>query len=431
MQNLPELGHLHQAIESLRAETKTANENTTRETRTIRIAVQQDMVELEENTNATRAANAAAKEAQKASELAVKVVKDMKALEPMNQGNTAQSSRLTELLPAFGLRRAGPCHFLLAHYQQCTFVSAPDEFHPYTNIHNDIVAFLRISARQQSTTLPFAFVRESISRLETKTDRLEEKTNRLEAEMRQLHAYTRNNALKNPTLPIRPVVVYNPEQGIIEPKLTHFPRNANEFYSLRDPPPDRHRSMLAYLAVFYDVQLRTTDDSEGESSEDEVLLDRPDLIVEKLEGILGLNEDKFIKFRQRAREIGARPPSKPIKRSQVVLPATYFPPDPRRPRLDLRSGGARAEQQANRDADSASSEGLTNARIGWGSRSTPSSQRLRILYSPEELAHTARPRKRSPKPSKDERSRSISDMSESEPTDSSSQTRAFTNPRSQ
>ncbi|OHE90220.1 hypothetical protein CORC01_14486, partial [Colletotrichum orchidophilum] len=173
----------------------------------------------------------------------------------------------------------------------------------------------------------FTFIRESIFRLETKTDRLEtkidhletktdrleEKTDRLEAEMRQLHAYTRNNALRNPTLPIRPVVVYNPKQGIVEPKPTHFPGNANEFYSLRDPPSDRHRSMLAYLAVFYDVQLRTAEDSEGESSEDEVLLDRPDLVVEKLEGILGLNEDKFIKFRQRAREIAARPPSKPIK----------------------------------------------------------------------------------------------------------------------
>ncbi|KAF4772699.1 hypothetical protein HER10_EVM0002042 [Colletotrichum scovillei] len=91
MQNLPELGHLHQAIESLRAETKTANENTTRDTRSIRIAMQQNTVELKENTNTTRAANAAAKEAWKASELAVKVVKDIKALEPMNQGNTVQS----------------------------------------------------------------------------------------------------------------------------------------------------------------------------------------------------------------------------------------------------------------------------------------------------------------------------------------------------
>ncbi|GKT61138.1 zinc finger CCHC-type protein [Colletotrichum tofieldiae] len=91
LQNIPELGHLHQAIESLRAETKTANENTTRETRTIKIALQQNTAELKENTNTARAANEAAKEAWKASELAAKVVKDIKALGPMNQGSTAQS----------------------------------------------------------------------------------------------------------------------------------------------------------------------------------------------------------------------------------------------------------------------------------------------------------------------------------------------------
>ncbi|KAK1838349.1 hypothetical protein CCHR01_19027 [Colletotrichum chrysophilum] len=56
MQKLPELGHLHQAIESLRAETKTANENTTRDTRSIRTAMQQNTVELKENTNTKRAA---------------------------------------------------------------------------------------------------------------------------------------------------------------------------------------------------------------------------------------------------------------------------------------------------------------------------------------------------------------------------------------
>ncbi|KDN61236.1 hypothetical protein CSUB01_11874 [Colletotrichum sublineola] len=91
LQNLPELGHLHQAIESLRAETKTVNENTTRETRTIKIALQQNTAELKENTNTTRAANEAAKEVWKASELAAKVVKDIKALGQMNQGSTAQS----------------------------------------------------------------------------------------------------------------------------------------------------------------------------------------------------------------------------------------------------------------------------------------------------------------------------------------------------
>ncbi|OHW97536.1 hypothetical protein CSPAE12_03777 [Colletotrichum incanum] len=42
MQNLPELGDLHQAIGSLRVETKTANQTTIRDTRTIRVDIQQN-----------------------------------------------------------------------------------------------------------------------------------------------------------------------------------------------------------------------------------------------------------------------------------------------------------------------------------------------------------------------------------------------------
>ncbi|KAK0370951.1 hypothetical protein CLIM01_11703 [Colletotrichum limetticola] len=59
----------------------TANESNIRGSRIVRIAMQQNTVELKENMNTTRAASTAAKEAWKASELAVKVVKDIKALE--------------------------------------------------------------------------------------------------------------------------------------------------------------------------------------------------------------------------------------------------------------------------------------------------------------------------------------------------------------
>ncbi|KAK2006157.1 hypothetical protein LZ32DRAFT_500251, partial [Colletotrichum eremochloae] len=37
-------------------------------------------------------------------------------------------------------------------------------------------------------------------------DNVKAQNQRLEAQIRQSHAYMRNNALKNPTLPIRPVV---------------------------------------------------------------------------------------------------------------------------------------------------------------------------------------------------------------------------------
>ncbi|KZL65374.1 WAC domain-containing protein [Colletotrichum tofieldiae] len=266
---------------------------------------------------------------------------------------------------------------------------------------------------------------EKTDRLEEKTDRLEEKTDRLEAEMRQLHAHSRNNALRNPTLPIRPVVVYHPERGILEPEPSHFPRNANEFYCLRDPPSDRHRSMLAYLALFYDVQLRTAEHpSDDGNSDDEIFLDQPDLIVEKLEGILGLHEHKFVKFRERARQLASRITPKPIKRSQIMLPNETYLPDSRRPRLELRPIGAGDKRRYNGAPDSTSSENLTNARLEWGTRSTPSAQRPRIRCSSDERADVPRPRKlefKRPKP--------VSEKSGSETTDSDSQTRAFTSPR--
>ncbi|KZL67536.1 WAC domain-containing protein [Colletotrichum tofieldiae] len=271
----------------------------------------------------------------------------------------------------------------------------------------------------------FTSIHQSIRRLEAKTDRLESKTDRLEAEMRQLHAHSRNSALRNPTLPIRPVVVYHTERGILEPEPSHFPRNANEFYCLRDPPSDRHRSMLAYLAVFYDVQLRTAEHPSDEgNSDDEVFLDRPDLIVERLEGILGLHEHKFVKFRERARQLASRITPKPIKRSQIMLPDETSLPDSRRPRLELRPISARDKPRYNGAPDSTSSENLTNARLEWGTRSTPSAQRHRIRYASDERADVSRPRKPETK-----RPKAFSEESESETTDSDSQTRAFTSPR--
>ncbi|KDN62136.1 hypothetical protein CSUB01_12086 [Colletotrichum sublineola] len=61
-------------------ETKAANENTTRTTSSIRIAIQQNTAEIKENTNTNKDTNTAAKEALKASELTVKM--DNKAFIP-------------------------------------------------------------------------------------------------------------------------------------------------------------------------------------------------------------------------------------------------------------------------------------------------------------------------------------------------------------
>ncbi|KAK1973348.1 hypothetical protein LZ30DRAFT_743856 [Colletotrichum cereale] len=261
-------------------------------------------------------------------------------------------------------------------------------------------------------------------------DNVEAQNQRLEAQIRQSHAYMRNNALKNPTLPIRPVVVYRPGQGILEPELSRFPRNANEFYSLRDPRSDRHRSMLAYLAAFYDVQLRTADyPSEDDSSDDETFLDRPDIVVEKLEDILGLNEDKFDKFRERARQLATHPPWKPSKRSQIFNPDKASIPSPRRQKLELRLTDVGDERLHTHDIGgrqsptSVSSEGLTNARLEWRTRSTPSSQRPRInsAQGPEPVSVVSEPQH--------ETTKFESEIPNPKETVSDSQTHAFTSPR--
>ncbi|WQF76299.1 hypothetical protein CDEST_01313 [Colletotrichum destructivum] len=312
------------------------------------------------------------------------------------------------------------------------------EQHPQLLSHDDYIDLRNIQDHQlkvefTSVRCSIDLVRQELKNdigfVKAQTQRLEAQNQRLEAQIRQSHAYMRNNALKNPTLPIRPVVVYRPEQGILEPELTRFPRNANEFYSLRDPQTNRHRSMLSYLAAFYDVQLRTADyPSEDDSSDDETF-DCPDVIVEKLEDILGLNEDKFVKFRERARQLATQTPSKPTKRSQVFLPDEKSNFSPRRQRLEVRPIGAEDDRLhihhtgGRQSPKSASSEGLTNARLGWGPRSTPSSRRLRIncIQEPESVsvAHGSQP----------ETPKTESEISEPKATVSESQTHAFTSPR--
>ncbi|KAI3558867.1 hypothetical protein CABS02_00907 [Colletotrichum abscissum] len=265
-------------------------------------------------------------------------------------------------------------------------------------------------------------------RLEDQTQRLEDQTQRLEAEVRQSQAYMRNKGLKNPTLPIRPVVVYRPGHGILEPEPLRFPRNADDFYSLRDPQTDRHRSMLAYLAVFYDVQLRSAghlpeeESNSDDSDDDEIVLEHPDLVVEKLEDILGLNEDKIIKFKERALQTASRAPSKPIKRSQISWPEAGPIPGPRRQKLELRvTSGQEAYFYDPERPKSVSSEGLTNAHVGWGTRSTPSSQRARLQWSPK-VARVSEPPNLEP-----ERPKSASKSTEAESIDTDNDTHVFTN----
>nr|XP_036581842.1 zinc knuckle [Colletotrichum truncatum]KAF6790285.1 zinc knuckle [Colletotrichum truncatum] len=91
LQHIPDISHVHEAVENLRVETKAANENATRTTSSLRIAIQQNTAEITQNTNTSKDTNATAKEALKVGELTAKMVRDIKALGPMNQGSAAQS----------------------------------------------------------------------------------------------------------------------------------------------------------------------------------------------------------------------------------------------------------------------------------------------------------------------------------------------------
>ncbi|KAJ0267817.1 hypothetical protein COL940_013994 [Colletotrichum noveboracense] len=90
---------------------------------------------------------------------------------------------------------------------------------------------------------------------EIKTDVTQLKTDvcELRAEVGQTQAYMRNSALRNPKAPIRPPPIYRPGQGVLFPNPKLFPRNADQFYQLRDSTTARNRQMLAYLVEFYDL----------------------------------------------------------------------------------------------------------------------------------------------------------------------------------
>ncbi|KAK7416912.1 hypothetical protein QQZ08_011830 [Neonectria magnoliae] len=204
----------------------------------------------------------------------------------------------------------------------------------------------------------------------------------LKAESLRNTAYMRNTALRNPKYPIRPLIAIL-HNGIVEPDPARFPRHADEFYALRAPTTDHQRRMLAYLADFYDIphtHYNSSSDSNGDSGsdnddQDSIVIQNPEDTVDLLESVLGLREDNFKEFRQRALELASRPPPPPVKRSQLRPPQQLH--HPRRPKLDPQASPNRheADTTPHRAVMSDHSEWTDNARLEWGTRSTPSSQR--------------------------------------------------------
>jgi hypothetical protein len=214
----------------------------------------------------------------------------------------------------------------------------------------------------------FDQVHQKFDRVDQRFEQVNERLDRVELLSMRTAARFQNYTLKNPILRIAPIPAYDPKQGIIEPNLDLFPRHAKDFYALRDPSTLRHRQILVYLVSFYDIQLSAPEDSDEDDDQDDALHfgSSNERAVEMLEGILGLNEDNFVRFRERAAELRRRSPpaAAAAKRPQ--------PQEPERRQQQRPWIPAPAENKSH------SSEGLDRARVEWrtGDRSTPSSQRV-------------------------------------------------------
>ncbi|KZL84917.1 wac domain-containing protein [Colletotrichum incanum] len=163
-----------------------------------------------------------------------------------------------------------------------------------------------------------------------------------DAKHEQKMAYIRNQNLRNPNLPIEPIVSLR-DEGLVLPNPTRFPKHAKQFYALRKPDTLLRVRMLGYLVGFYDIQWQRwevlggdddADDYETYADEDkdedaatatrppklslwDAVQTYPEFAVNALESILGLNEQNFINFRECAK---LKSPPQATKRRQLLAP---------------------------------------------------------------------------------------------------------------
>lgn len=165
----------------------------------------------------------------------------------------------------------------------------------------------------------------------------------LRVEVKRLNAYTRNSSLKNPMLPITPIPKRAEGDREIFPEGRLFPKHARQFYAMRkvsSADAHTHRAaMLIYLVDFYNVEYSAWEqddphDHDYEAYEscsepelptpqsgpklglEDAVLSYPDRAVEALETILGIREENFIRFRERAAALRRSLPARPAKRQQ-------------------------------------------------------------------------------------------------------------------
>jgi hypothetical protein len=188
------------------------------------------------------------------------------------------------------------------------------------------------------------------------------------ADVQRSTAQNQNSRIRNPHQPIQQVIVLDPVKGIVRPDATLYPKNAAEFYSLRNPTTERKHRMLEYLITFYDV----THVHVPEEEIDDNATSHPQLAVDYLETILGLDENNIEQFRQRARMFDRDQTFlQPFKRTL----ATEEERPVQRQKLEIRPFSAdqpQLQEKAKSPSDNLSSQ---SAKLGWDTRSTPSSKK--------------------------------------------------------
>ncbi|OAA60901.1 hypothetical protein LEL_10780 [Akanthomyces lecanii RCEF 1005] len=241
-----------------------------------------------------------------------------------------------------------------------------DEYVELQNRHdkflNDELYSIRRSFNQVAAGLEelTADVKTRFDDVNQRFDNFKQRFDELKADNMRTNAYFRNNALRNPTLPIRPIIAFHPDRGILEPDPARFPRHANAFYTLRTPSTPHQHSMLAYLVSFYDIPVPDPSTSDSDDDPESIIIQEPDSVVDQLESILGLNEENFTQFRHRAAQLASYPRPSPPKRSQFAGEYQH---------------ALRIKPYKSDSPESDHSDAPASTRLDWGTRSTPSSKR--------------------------------------------------------
>jgi len=189
-----------------------------------------------------------------------------------------------------------------------------------------------IDAFRTETNNRFQSVDADIKELKTDVRQLKVTMSEMQVTMRQIEVRARNGRLKNPISRIRPIPIYVDGRGAQEPDARFFPKYADQLYSLRKPQNDSEHQMLAYLSKFYDIWQEAVD----QSIDDDI---DPERAVELLEEILGLDEERFVASRAKARLLASQTPAAAEKRPRPSTDSSGAAPEPIRRKLKTPSDG--------------------------------------------------------------------------------------------